>query len=178
MPPLFNPDFRLAPDLKIHRSRHRAHLMRPVMDVHRFRHPPGIGDLHLGPQHYPREFARSIRVFHHLALRVVDVFGDHDSGVGAQVQNPQHVARRERAHHQFFRVVSRRVAAEEWIRRTGNWRPLPRRGYFQVAAIGLVGRGSRARIPGPAGADPIAMVALTHHHRGYSRNQWMPSAIH
>ncbi len=63
-----------------------------VMDLRRFPCPGGICNHHARFEQYAREFSRAIGMFHGDALRLVSIFHYYDSGIGAQVQDPEHVA--------------------------------------------------------------------------------------
>lgn len=93
----------------------------------------------------------------HRAARGVLIFRHYDSGVRAQVQVPEHVARGERRDQQFFRCVARRIATKRRVGGTRERCTLAGNGDFVIPRIGAVVASSRAYVAGPGGRKAVVM---------------------
>src|ERR1019366_3807650 len=92
-------------------------------------------------------------------LRGVDVSGDDDSGRGAEMEVPEHVALGERGEEQFLRAPPLRIAPEGGVGGAADHR-LGSGTDLMVAGIRPVGGGALAAIAGPRDRQVIAVAAL------------------
>src|SRR5690348_8863519 len=100
-----------------------------------------------------RELAGAIGVLDHIGSRLVRVLEDGDASVGAEMEDPEHVARRQRAEQEFLGIVSSRVASIQWIAGAGDGGALFLGGEFVAAAVGAVTGGAGAEVAGPVVGD-------------------------
>src|SRR5687767_9790971 len=73
------------------------------------------------------------------------------------MQEPEHMARRQRHHQQLFRVVARLVAAKRWIRRSRN-DGFTRHRIFMRALVAAILARAGAGVSGPFHPDRIVML--------------------
>jgi len=88
---------------------------------------------------------------------------DHDPGIGAEVQHPQHVAIRNRRYQEFLWTVARRVAAKHGVARARDGSALAFARALVGSAVGGIGGGPAAQIAGPAAAHSILVGTLSGH---------------
>jgi hypothetical protein len=100
------------------------------------------------------------RLFHRPA-GVVRVLDDDDPGVRRQMQQPKHVARRQRRHEQLFRVVPARIATERRIGRTEQGR-LVRESHLVGAVIRPIVARSGAAISRPGEVRRVRVGGVWH----------------
>src|SRR5579871_6336380 len=100
---------------EVHRPRETADLVGTLVNRGGIRDARWVGNHHTGMQDHAREFTRAIGMLRHLSGRLVGVFGNHNAGVGAQMQDPEHVTSGECADQHLFGVVARAVAAKHRV---------------------------------------------------------------
>ena len=148
-------DRSLAAHIEIQRPDDKAHLMRLVMCAIRHRRVPR-GEGHMGPQRRGGKLAGAIAVRRHDRLGVVFIALDHQSLGASDMQEPQHVAGRDRSEQHLLGSGPLAIASKG---RVGGARK--RRFAFKldhmIAGIAVKPRRAAALIPGPAYRRPVSM---------------------
>lgn len=140
-------DARLVPNGKVDGVGDEARPVRARVQAGRRLDHRRVGDRDLGAQHHLGETGGAA-LFPHGAGGPVDVAGDHDAVVGAQVQVPQHVALRQRRHQQLLRVPPVGIAAKHRIGTAGDGGTVLGR-HLVLPAVRPVTTGPGAPVTGP-----------------------------
>lgn len=146
---------------EIHGIRDETEMMRVLVKGLRLCSIAPGGNRHARPQQHVSEESAAILILGHRPDRIVDVIGHDDLVLGAQMQIPQHVARRQRHHEQFFGVVARAIAAKGRIGRSWDDRLAFDR-IFMASFVPAVIPGSLTGVAGPRHANRIRMRLAAH----------------